>query len=209
MSVLLTPYASAAFRNWEICSICLKAMVEFWIFFTGLSPTNRLLTSWLRIWGNENDVRGEDGERTPKHNTPNYTVCFCNDQTKTAKNGTRGGLYSRIHPSARPGSLIFQILASPLQSHTDGWSTPPGSAPAQGRTCCQSCPEPACSGRRTDLCLPCRLPEKGGMEGGGRRSAAKEKQDRLKCIKHLQVCNDQQLKIQLFFLLFMESTALL
>lgn len=68
MSVLLTPYASAALRNWETCSICLKAMPEFWIFFTGFSPTNRLFTSWHRIWGDENDERGEDVER--KRNPP-------------------------------------------------------------------------------------------------------------------------------------------
>lgn len=48
MSVLVTPYFSEALRNWEICSICLKAAVELWIFFTGLSPVNRLLISSLR-----------------------------------------------------------------------------------------------------------------------------------------------------------------
>ena len=50
ISVLVTPYFSAALRNWEICSICLKAMLEPWIFFTGLSPVNRLLISSLRTW---------------------------------------------------------------------------------------------------------------------------------------------------------------
>lgn len=50
MSVFVTPYFSAALRNWEICSICLKAMGELWIFFTGFSPANRLLMSSLKTW---------------------------------------------------------------------------------------------------------------------------------------------------------------
>lgn len=50
MSVLVTPYASAAWRNWDTCSICLKAIGELWILFMGLSPSWRLLMSSLRIW---------------------------------------------------------------------------------------------------------------------------------------------------------------
>lgn len=49
MSVLTTPYRSAALRNCEICSICLKAMLELWIFFTGLS-LHRLLMSSHKTW---------------------------------------------------------------------------------------------------------------------------------------------------------------
>lgn len=154
-----------------------------------------------------------------------YTVCICNDQTQSqhfyddklnilrmeARNRAHAGLYSRIHPSARPGTLIFQVLASPPQSRTDGWSTPPESAPVQGRTCCQSYPEPACSGRRTDLCLPCRLPGNvGWREVGGRRNAVREKQERLKYIKYQQrTFHWWRLRhgSTLFFLLFIECTA--
>lgn len=50
ISVLVTPYASAALRNWDTCSICLKAIGELWILFTGLSPSWRLLMSSPRTW---------------------------------------------------------------------------------------------------------------------------------------------------------------
>ncbi|TNN53419.1 hypothetical protein EYF80_036406 [Liparis tanakae] len=54
MSVLVTPYFSEALRNWEICSICLKAAVELWIFFTGFSAPGleaHLSGLWLRHAG--------------------------------------------------------------------------------------------------------------------------------------------------------------
>lgn len=73
----------------------------------------------------------------------------------------------RIRLSAKPGNPFCHTLAFPHQNHTDGWSTPPESVPAPGRTCCRSYPEPAGSCRRMDLCWPCRrLPKRGVWTGG-------------------------------------------
>lgn len=51
MSVVMTPYASAAWRNCEIFSICLKAICVSWIFLMGSLPRGyRLLMSLQRIY---------------------------------------------------------------------------------------------------------------------------------------------------------------
>lgn len=145
MSVLVTPYSSAALRNWEICSICLKAMGELWIFFTGFSPVARLLISSLRIFWRKRCGSGETERQAMKDHKP-WTSRLLEKRKKNKI------LNSHIHLSARSGILFFQPLAFPHQSRTDGWSTPPGSAPARGHTCWRSYPEPACSCHSLDLC---------------------------------------------------------
>lgn len=57
MSVVMTPYASAAWRNCEIFSICLKAICVSWIFLMGSLPRGyRLLMSLQRIWSTGSDA---------------------------------------------------------------------------------------------------------------------------------------------------------
>lgn len=49
-------------KGGEICSICLKAIEEAWIFFTGACPSGYSeLISLHRTWKRQQAGRGEDG----------------------------------------------------------------------------------------------------------------------------------------------------